>query len=79
MYARYCYSLILSSALQNPKTRTEIETLAHEGNEGQLQLLLGKRMVFGTAGQWSGSKDIKYYEIVFVQFWSLCEGGGHEF
>ena len=36
--------------MQNPETRAEIESLAREGNEDQLNKLLGKRMVFGTAG-----------------------------
>ena len=36
--------------MQNLNTRAEIETLAHEGNEDQLEKLLGKRMTFGTAG-----------------------------
>lgn len=40
----------LCLTMQNLNTRAEIEALAHEGNEDQLEKLLGKRMTFGTAG-----------------------------
>lgn len=36
--------------MQNPETRTEIELLAQEKKEEQLEKLLGERMIFGTAG-----------------------------
>jgi hypothetical protein len=36
----------------NEQTRTEIRTLAHQGNESELQKILGKRISFGTAGSY---------------------------
>ena len=58
-------------ALQNPKTRTEIECLAEEGNDDNLQKLLGKRMVFGTAGECRGVVCVLLGQQLSVGVWSV--------
>ena len=37
--------------VQNPTTRAEIQSLVDDGNEAELNLRLGSRMKFGTAGK----------------------------
>ena len=50
---------------QNPTTRNEIEALAKAKDEGKLNVLLGSRMTFGTAGVLHASSIGRNYYFHF--------------